>query len=142
MNETLIANHNSVVKKGDVVIHAGDFCFGNHAKAQEIIKRLKGKHIFLEGSHDGWMKAPKQHVWQKEFKKEGCYIVVAHWAFRTWEHSHYNSWNLHGHSHGRLMPIGKQLDVGVDNCNYHPISLEDVIRIMKFRNDNPNLVTP
>jgi calcineurin-like phosphoesterase family protein len=142
MNETIIKNHNKVVKRGDVVIHAGDFCFGNNKTAQEFIKRLKGHHIFLEGNHDGWMKSPKIQMWTKEFKKEGCFIVVSHYAMRTWENSHYNSWNLHGHSHGRLMPIGKQMDVGVDNTNFSPISLEDVIRIMKFRSDNLNLVTP
>jgi calcineurin-like phosphoesterase family protein len=31
--------------------------------------------------------------------------------------------NLHGHSHGRLKPMARQYDVGVDVCDYQPISL-------------------
>jgi calcineurin-like phosphoesterase family protein len=59
---------------------------------------------------------------------------------RTWHRSHYNAWLLYGHSHGRLPPIGKSWDVGVDNNNFTPISFEQVKDIMKARPDNPNLV--
>jgi calcineurin-like phosphoesterase family protein len=59
---------------------------------------------------------------------------------RTWHRSHYNSWQLYGHSHGTLEPIGKQWDIGIDNNNYYPLSFEDIEMIMNRRPDNPNLV--
>ena len=45
---------------------------------------------------------------------------------RVWNKSHYGSWELYGHSHGTLEPIGKQLDVGVDTNNFYPYSFEDI----------------
>jgi calcineurin-like phosphoesterase family protein len=59
---------------------------------------------------------------------------------RTWARSHYNSWQLYGHSHGKLEPIGKQWDIGVDNNNYYPVSFDQITEIMKTRPDNPNLI--
>ncbi len=45
-----------------------------------------------------------------------------------------------GNSHGRLDPIGKSWDIGVDNNNFYPISFDKVSKIMEDRPDNPNLV--
>lgn len=139
MNETIIQNHNSVVAPGDIVIHAGDFCWYNHKKqAYEIVKRLNGTHILLRGSHDHWMNNTYNYIWRKRI--EGHLVVVCHYAMRTWECSHYNSWQLYGHSHGRLGPVGKQWDIGVDNNNYYPVSFEEIKEIMGKRPNNLNLV--
>jgi hypothetical protein len=36
--------------------------------------------------------------------------------------------------------VGKQWDAGVDNNNYFPLSLDQIIEIMKNREDKFNLV--
>jgi calcineurin-like phosphoesterase family protein len=51
-----------------------------------------------------------------------------------------NSWQLYGHSHGKLAPIGKQWDIGVDNNNFYPVSFNKICEIMVDRPDNPNFV--
>lgn len=133
MDAALIINHNKVVKDNDMVIHAGDFCL--RKEPQKYIKELKGKHVFLKGSHDKWL--PKgDYIWEKMI--EDVQVVVSHYAMRTWRKSHYNSWQLYGHSHGRLEPIGKQHDVGVDNNGFYPVSFEQIKEIMAKRPDNPN----
>ena len=137
MDEEIIKRHNEVVGKNDIVIHAGDFTLKHKNKAYECINKLTGNHIFLMGSHDYWMNSGNQ-IWEK--KIEGIYVVVCHYAMRTWARSHYNSWNLYGHSHGRLDPIGKQWDIGVDNNNFYPVSFESLKKIMRDRPDNPNLI--
>lgn len=141
MDNMLIANHNSVVMSDDIVVHAGDFTMGK--TYQEVIKRyinrLNGQHVFIKGSHDRWLgfeNAP--YIWERTI--EGQFIVVCHYAMRTWAKSHYNSWQLYGHSHGRLPPQGKQWDVGVDNNNFYPISFRQLAAIMKTLDDNTNLV--
>lgn len=140
MEEDLIARHNEVVEKDDIVIHAGDFCLKGSKYAWKIIERLNGTHIFLKGSHDYWL--PKKHPTRWEGIIEGQYVVIDHYPLRTWARSHYGSWQLHGHNHGRLPPIGKQLDVGVDTGNYYPYSWGNIVCIMNDeREDNPNLVT-
>ena len=139
MNERLITNHNSVVGPGGITIHAGDFALCSKEKAEEIIRRLNGKHIFLNGSHDRWLGRGKK--WEiLEVKFQGHRVYVCHYCLRSWPASHYNTWHLYGHSHGNLEPIGKSWDVGVDNNNFFPLSEHQVIQIMNDRPDNPNYV--
>jgi len=148
MDEAIIKNHNSVVGKSDTVIHAGDFCRfkkyyekGSNDCVLSYINRLNGNHIFLKGSHDYWIPRNKSiQIWEK--KIEGHYVVACHYNMRTWSRSHYNSWQLYGHSHGRLEPIGKQWDIGVDNNNFYPVSFDQIKEIMKNRPDNPNFIKP
>ena len=58
---------------------------------------------------------------------------------RHWDRSHHGTYQLHGHAHGTLESIGKQLDVGVDCHNYTPISIERIFEIMKTKPDNPEI---
>jgi len=50
-------------------------------------------------------------------------IVLCHYGMRTWDRSIYNSWQLFGHSHGALPPLGMSMDVGVDCWKYRPITI-------------------
>lgn len=138
MDEVLIANHNEVVGARDIVIHAGDFTLGSD---NSYISRLNGEHVFVRGCHDKWMNGAfpvTLQMWEK--KIHGQLIVLCHYAMRTWKKSHWNSWQLHGHSHGKLSPIGKQHDIGVDNNNFYPVSFDEIQSIMDWRPDNPNLI--
>jgi len=139
MDSELIKRHNEVVGKNDIIVHAGDFCWLNNSREvhEKYISKLKGNNIILKGSHDNWMKN-NNYIFTKMI--EGYYIVVCHYAFRVWERSHYNSWNLYGHSHGRLEPVGKQWDIGVDNNNFYPLSFDELKEIMLKRPDNFNLI--
>jgi calcineurin-like phosphoesterase family protein len=148
MNKVLISNHNAVVKETDTTIHAGDFClYRDLVDALNIIQQLSGKHIFIGGSHDAWLTTTRQRVLPFTVGEQifthiidGQVIVVCHYAMRTWPRSHYGSWQLHGHSHGKLEPIGKQLDVGVDNNDYYPVGFDEIKGIMAKRPDNPGLI--
>ena len=138
MSEEIIKRHNEVVKDNDNVIHLGDFTLLDAVRAVRIISRLKGKHTFLKGSHDRWLKINPIQIWEKKIDK--FYIVCCHYAMRVWPKSHWNSWQLYGHSHGKLPPVGKQWDVGVDNNNFYPVSFDGLVEIMKNQPDNFNLV--
>lgn len=146
MDEEIIQRHNKVVRGGDVVVHAGDFTLANAIIARRYLSKLNGKkHIFLKGSHDKWLNDPliksefDPHEIM-EFSMKGEYIVVCHYSMRVWPRSHYNSWQLYGHSHGRLAPVGKQYDIGVDNNNFYPVSFDKIREIMKDSVDNFNLI--
>lgn len=140
MDRELIRRHNEVVGKNDTVIHAGDFTLASKDKAGVYILALNGKHRFLLGSHDRWLngKAPTMRV----EKIEGQKIVICHYAMLVWPFSHYNSWHLFGHSHGKLNDKieGKAHDIGVDNNDFYPVSLDQIRVIMESRPDNFNLV--
>ena len=129
MDATLIANHNSVVGKRDITVHVGDFTLRNVDYAEGVIRQLKGQHIFVHAGHDYWFKKSKKYpmrqIWEK--KIEDQYVVACHYAMRVWPRSHYGAWQVYGHSHGELPPVGQQLDVGVDCHSFFPVPFE-VIR--------------
>jgi len=143
MDEKMIANHNQIVKSDDVVYIVGDFTLGNFDFAVSIIKRLSGNLVFLQGSHEKWwwrddlydgrVRAVSPiHVIEPD-KANGLLvpIVLCHYAMRSWSRSHYASWHLFGHHHGRLPPFGLSFDVGVDTHHFYPWSLDEVAEKMK-----------
>jgi calcineurin-like phosphoesterase family protein len=141
MNETMIRNWNYKVTPQDTVYILGDFGFGD---LEPILKRLNGKKILILGSHDKDTVKYAQYFSKitslLEMREAGQKIVLCHYAMRVWSKSHYNSWHLYGHSHGKLKPYGKSWDVGVDKNNFTPLSFNEIKNIMKRRPDNFNLV--
>ncbi len=140
MDRELIRRHNEIVGENDTVVHAGDFAYRNARSPQSYLDELAGHHIFVRGSHDRWLAETVRDI--LELKIEDQFLVVCHYALRTWPRSHYNSWQLYGHSHGTLAPEGKQWDVGVDNNDFYPVSFDRVREIMAGRPDNKGLVGP
>mgnify|MGYP001082133818 CR=1 FL=1 len=126
MNETLIANHNTVVGKKDTVYHLGDFAFRNHGN---YLKRLNGQHVLILGNHDrlsevgtGWQ-AVEQVM---RLKAAGTVIWLSHYAHLVWPQSHYGAWHLFGHTHGKMKGVGRSMDVGVDGNEFKPWSFEQI----------------
>lgn len=125
MDEEMIKRHNSVVTNKDIVIHAGDFTLRNTKEGENYLRRLNGEHIFIRGSHDKWREYLPYVI---EKKIDGMYVVVCHYAMRTWPKMHYDSIQLFGHSHGTLPAIKNQLDIGVDSNDFYPITLEQIMK--------------
>ena len=134
MNDGLIENWNSVVSPKDSVYILGDFCWKN---TREIMARLNGKKILIVGSHDKDSLRPitrdqftSIHVGFHAITVNKRLIVLCHYCMRTWPRSHYGTWHLFGHSHGRLEPMGLSWDVGVDNNNFAPVSVLEIEKIL------------
>ena len=136
MDDVLIMNWNATVGKNDTIYHLGDFSMKAH---RDYLAELNGNIIFIKGSHDKWMKntpslielrLPDRYV-DAEFASYPRYLVLCHYAMRSWKMSHYASWHLFGHHHGNLESHGLSFDVGVDCHKYSPISLDDVAEIME-----------
>ena len=134
MDEELIRRWNSQVDVEDEVYFLGDFCLKDPHK---YVKRLTGKIFYINGSHDKNMRGyvcPNDIVWIEALDDEygnPRRIVMCHYAMRSWSRSHYASWHLFGHHHGKLEPHGLSFDVGVDTNDFYPYSLEDVEHKMK-----------
>ena len=153
MDEAIIENWNSVVGERDDVWVLGDFTLDRDA--QQYFRRLNGRIYVLEGDHDKkWMQSDRDHCSRQQrvilvppiyeliipIPPETINIVLCHYPIRKWRKSHYNSWHLYAHCHGRDKPIGKSWEVSVENTGYFPLSLDEIIGIMKNRPDNPNLI--
>lgn len=148
MTEVFVNNWNSVVTKGSVVYHLGDFALSYGRKhydtIDQILSRLNGNKILITGNHDRTevIKNPRwsQVCQYKELKLDlgdihKQRIVMFHYPIRSWNQIHRGAWHLHGHCHGNLTDIGgKIMDVGVDCGNGgKPLSLEQVKSYMDAR---------
>ena len=129
MDEAMVARWNEVVGRDDDVFHLGDFAV-RHAAPGAVLERLQGRKHLVKGNNDpaevvelaGWASV-QAYV---EVTVEGVALVLCHYAFRTWQGMGRGAWNLHGHSHGRLRPMTRQADVGVDAWDFRPVRLEQV----------------
>ena len=52
MNEYMVKNWNSVVKKDDIVYHLGDFALATKPQIMETVKQLNGIKYLIKGNHD------------------------------------------------------------------------------------------
>jgi len=127
----LIANWNAVVTADDDVWHLGDVVRGDQPAVDHLLTQLKGRKHLIIGNNDpvetttaaGW--ASVQHY--AELRLGEHHLILCHYPFRTWNKMSRKSINLHGHSHGRLKPMPRQFDVGVDPQNLRPVPVDVVL---------------
>ncbi|MFD2648623.1 metallophosphoesterase family protein [Devosia albogilva] len=131
----LIGNWNSTVSPEDEVWHLGDFARGSTEDVEALLEKLNGTKHLIIGNNDppatlaahGW--ASIQHY--AELRIDAQLFILCHYPFRTWNQMGKKSVNLHGHSHGRLTPIPRQFDVGVDAQGLKPRTLAEVLASRK-----------
>ncbi len=124
MDEVLVENHNKIVKKDDIVYHHGDFSYKSRQDNTDILKRLNGKIILIQGNHDPvkW----GQHI--LEYKANKHAIVMCHYPIEEWNGYYRGAIHTHCHTHKPdLVSAPQRFNVGVDACNYSPISLEEIL---------------
>lgn len=149
MDQTLIDNWNAIVPEDGVVFHLGDFGYGKNLL--DIAKALNGRKYIIGGNHD----VPGTFS-SKEMQEEGRCIPVGreqilhagsrriflcHYPYLCYEGEYSGTIQLFGHIHtGRdgdsagfdaprtqyLLPF--QYDVGVDNNDFRPISLQEILQ--------------
>ena len=128
MDEAMRRNWNAVVGAGDEVWHLGDFAVGPKPdRVEALLSGLAGTKHLITGNNDpdGTRRLAGWHTVQPyaELAVDGVGLVLCHYAFRSWHNMHRGWLNLHGHSHGRLAPMARQHDVGVDCRGFRPVTL-------------------
>lgn len=148
MNYKLIENWNKKVPADGIVFHLGDFAWGGYPFWKSIRDQLNGKIILIKGNHDEKNMTPTaeqelfEHVaYQMKIIIEGRKVYLNHYPFLCYAGVYRDPkglvYQLFGHTHSgpgakgldidRLkMLFPTQFDVGVDNCNYEPISWKEV----------------
>ncbi len=128
----LVEAWNAVVGPDDEVWHLGDFALGPPPeRVHALLTSLAGTKHLIVGNNDGpaTLAAPG---WASvghyaEIVVEERRLVLCHYAFRTWNGMGRGALNLHGHSHGRLAPMPRQYDVGVDPMGFRPVTLDAIL---------------
>ena len=152
MNRTVVSQWNEAVRAagpGCVVFCLGDLSFHQNEEARSLIRTLEGGSLYLvRGNHDkklpaGWTAGYdgfvdltiKDPVLGKELV-----ITACHYPMAAWKESHYGTWCLHGHCHGRLEDKAEnRFDVGVETSielgldrprPFAPYSLTELLGIL------------
>jgi len=126
MDEALVAGWNAVVGPADEVWHLGDVA-RRAADVAGLLARLNGTKHLVRGNNDpaatgeaaGWASVQDY----AELTEGDARLVLCHYPFRSWNGQHRRAIDLHGHSHGKLKPVLRQFDVGVDARGFRPTSL-------------------
>jgi calcineurin-like phosphoesterase family protein len=154
MNDALVNNINEVVGENDVVFCLGDWSFGGFESIKEFRDRIICKNIHLVlGNHDEKIAKNKENI-QSIFSSVNHYIhldlrrpsdrgkglvdkytfALMHFPIASWDGMNNGVIHLFGHVHlppHQRVGNGKSLDVGVDGNNMMPISLDEVLTLMK-----------
>ncbi len=142
----LIERWNTAVAPDDEVWHLGDFAL--HVKPEriaELLARLHGRKHLITGNNDGpaTLQAPGWASVQtyRELNVDGTWLVMCHYAFRTWKNMGRGWIDFHGHSHGKLKPQTRQYDVGVDVFDFQPVTLETILASRRRRAGAPRVAS-
>ena len=129
MDRELVKRWNKTVKKGDLVIHLGDFALTGRARIYELLEKLNGKKWLIMGNHDwshstswwrraGFEEAFKQPIIYEEF------FILSHRPVYLNESMPFA--NLHGHIHSKKMDYKGYVNMSVENWDYKPVNFEEI----------------
>ncbi len=151
MNETIIKNHNERVKEEDEVYFIGDFCFRNSAggkegegtpnKANEYLKRLNGKFIFIKGNHDR-NNSLKVITESSTINYGGKRIYLVHNPdFANIDYDINFVGHVHQHYKFKRLRRGEKItdiiNVGVDCWQFKPVTFEEIMsQYNKWKKEN------
>jgi calcineurin-like phosphoesterase family protein len=131
MDAAMAERWNATVEPDDDIWHLGDFALRTTAPAAAaLLRSLHGRKHLITGNND-----PPEIVALPEWSSVQTYaeitvgthrLVLCHYAFRTWNGMSKGALNLHGHSHGRLKPLPRQTDVGVDAWDFRPVAVRQM----------------
>ena len=130
MDAELAARWNAVVGPADEVWHLGDFA-RTAARAAEMLAQLNGEKHLIVGNNDvapavgqGWASVAPY----AEIERDGHFLVLCHYPFRSWNRQYKGALDLHGHAHGRMKrPERRQFDVGVDVRDFRPVTVAELL---------------
>jgi calcineurin-like phosphoesterase family protein len=154
MNDELVFWINQRVGENDILFHLGDWSFGGFENIEEFRNRIVCKNIHLVlGNHDEHIDRNKDNI-QRLFTSVNHYInldlrrpsikgkgqmdkyrfILCHFPIASWDGMNNGVMHLHGHVHlpkHQRIGNGRSLDVGVDGNGLEPISLDEVVSLLK-----------
>lgn len=138
-DEWLIDKWNSTVKRPDEIYILGDFCLGNRARTEEILRQLKGRKHMILGNHDKSLRG-LEHYFEsvsqiKEVKftnnqfkfidpNETFCVELCHYPLLTWNRRPHGTCMVHGHTHNSLDAWNTEskelrVDVGLESEQFN-----------------------
>lgn len=156
-DKTLIENWNKIVSPNATVFHLGDFAFAGSDYVTKILSQLNGHIILIKGNHDHFQDSLlskfEETYSQLHIEIGNKSIYLNHYPFATYSgmyrknpvielyaHVHSGPNSLSGKDTCKLDMLSPyQLDVGVDNFNYTPVSWNQVKKAIQWQVDNKRI---
>lgn len=132
MDEHMVECWNKTVNPKDTVYHLGDVVINR--RCLPILDRLNGRKVLVKGNHDIF----KLEDYSKYFDDIRAYKVMTEYGIIC---SHIPihpeclaRWkiNLHGHLHSNKLEDKRYRSVCVEQINYTPVELEEIIQYSRF----------
>ena len=128
MDTEIICRFQEKLRPGDTLYHLGDVSWSSY-DLDKFFKYFKNVHL-IYGNHDKPGRTQHPHIRSysdiKNLSLDGDYIVMCHYAMRSWKNRSKGAYHLYGHSHGKLPGEGRSMDVGVDTNNFYPYSWPEI----------------
>jgi len=130
-DETIIANHNAVVKAEDRVYLLGDVCI--RRPSRHLLGRLNGRLVLVKGNHDifkiqdylPFFDDIRSYVVQKD--QDGNKVILSHIPIHP-ESINRFGYNIHGHTHYMSVNDSRYVCVSLEHINYTPIEIHEALR--------------
>jgi calcineurin-like phosphoesterase family protein len=129
MDAQIIANMNKVIHNSDTLYILGDFSF----HPERYYDKIKGKKILLKGNHDS-------NKCKKYFDEVYDQLNINIGEFKCLL-SHYPLNNdrvdfvITAHVHEKWLVNGNNVNIGVDQWNFEPVSEEKLYKFLRDLND-------
>lgn len=129
MNWDMVERWNKVVKPGDKIYHLGDVTFDYSERFTNLWSHLHGRKRLLVGNHDNveqkrlWQGFEKIGMWRifKEYNFMCAHLPIGQEQFRKVDYI------VHGHIHQRPSPTKNHICVSVEQTDYTPVHLDEII---------------
>lgn len=127
MDGTIIDNINNTVKEDDTLFIVGDFSW----KPKKYLDQLKCKVFLITGNHDRTIDV------EKVFKEWDSFLIMKIGRFYCILNHLPNYYQKHfdfvicGHVHTAYKVLGRNVNVGVDQWSYKPVSYEELVLFLE-----------
>jgi calcineurin-like phosphoesterase family protein len=133
MNETMIWNWNEVVRDGDIVYHLGDVMLGPgktfRARLAALRQRLRGEITLILGNHDRGANTYLEAGFERVMRSYLCHageVGLVHMRHHP-PRAASPMIELCGHVHEKWKRRGNVFNVGVDQWNFSPVNLDEIL---------------
>jgi len=131
MNREMTKRWNSVVAPFDVVYHLGDVAMGPRVLLAPTVAKLNGRKILIRGNHDRSATAMREagfdEVYERlEMDMDGIRVYMHHQpqVRACWPNAQIH---LCGHVHEKWKRYGDMINVGVDQWDFTPRTLKELL---------------
>lgn len=126
MNNTIITNHNSLVRPEDTVYFLGDFHL-YLPSAMYYLSLLNGTYVFIRGNHDRTSKFVRKNSVKRLILEYNNNVILLIHNSLTIDETDKFDYCFTAHSHEKWRRKGNFINVGVDCHNFRPITFEQAV---------------